>query len=97
MLASSVGEWPLCGLPPRGSLMVAVYKDLPPFNTEDPRFATEPLPSPRAPRNGWAVGCAVKTAPVDLAQGLCGAMNGLAATGKLRKMFAKQHVAWHGT
>lgn len=63
---------------------------------KDPRLAIEPLPSPRAARNGWTVGCAVKTASVDLAQALQGAMNGLAASGQLREMFARQNVAWRG-
>ncbi len=82
----------------RGEVTVAAgnLSELESVLAKDPRFAIEPLPSPRAPRNGWAVGCAVKTASVDLAQALQGAMNGLAANGTLREMFARQNVAWRG-
>ncbi|MDY0743108.1 transporter substrate-binding domain-containing protein [Paucibacter sp. R3-3] len=60
----------------------------------DPRFAIEPLPSPRAPRNGWASGMAVRRDGSDLAQALQAAMNDLAASGRLRTMFAGFNVAW---
>jgi len=60
----------------------------------DPRFAIEPLPSPRAPRNGWASGMAVRRDGSDLAQALQAAMNDLAASGRLRAMFAAFNVAW---
>lgn len=60
----------------------------------DPRFAIEPLPSPRAPRNGWASGMAVRRDGADLAQALQAAMNDLAASGRLRTMFAGFNVAW---
>ena len=36
----------------------------------DARFVIEPLPSPRAPRDGWAVGMAVKKDATELAQAL---------------------------
>jgi ABC-type amino acid transport substrate-binding protein len=61
----------------------------------DPRFAITPMPSPRAPRDGWAVGMAVKRDAVELAQALQGAVNDLAASGRLRDMFNRANVDWH--
>ncbi|WP_372525152.1 substrate-binding periplasmic protein [Piscinibacter sp.] len=60
----------------------------------DPRYAIAPLPSPRAPRNGWAVGMAVKRDATELALALQGAVNDLATSGRLRQMFARGNVAW---
>ncbi len=60
----------------------------------DARYAITPLPSPRAPRDGWAVGCAVKAEAVDLAQAVQAAMNRLADDGRLKDIFARSHVAW---
>lgn len=60
----------------------------------DPRFVIEPLPVPRAPRDGWAVGCAVKKASGDLAEALQAAMNALAADGTLERAFADGGVRW---
>jgi ABC-type amino acid transport substrate-binding protein len=62
----------------------------------DARFAIEPLPSPRAPREGWAVGLAVKRNATDLAQALQAAVNELAKSGKLGEMFARGNVTWRG-
>jgi ABC-type amino acid transport substrate-binding protein len=59
----------------------------------DPRFAIEPLPLPRA-RDGWTVGLAVKKESTDLAQALQGAVNTLAASGELGRLFAQRKVAW---
>ena len=61
----------------------------------DPRFAIEPLPSPRAPRDGWAVGFAVKRDAEDLAKALQAAVDELASSGRLRQMFARGNVAWN--
>lgn len=61
----------------------------------DARFAVEPLPSPRAPREGWAVGMAVKRESTELAQALQGALNGLAASGRLAEIFGRGNLAWH--
>jgi ABC-type amino acid transport substrate-binding protein len=61
----------------------------------DARFAITPLPSPRAPREGWAVGMAVKRDASDLAQALQRVVNDLAASGRLREMFARANVAWN--
>jgi ABC-type amino acid transport substrate-binding protein len=60
----------------------------------DPRFAITPLPVPRAPRAGWAVGMAVKRGSTALAQALQAAMNELAASGRLAEMFARGNVGW---
>jgi ABC-type amino acid transport substrate-binding protein len=60
----------------------------------DARFAIAPLPSPRAQRNGWAVGLAVKKDATDLAQALQAAVNDLTHKGRLREMFERADVAW---
>ncbi|MEP6720343.1 MAG: ABC transporter substrate-binding protein [Variovorax sp.] len=60
----------------------------------DPRFAIGSLPSPRAQRNGWAVGMAVKSDATDLAQALQASVNQLASSGGLHKMFEAGNVAW---
>lgn len=59
-----------------------------------PRYAILPIPSPRAPRDGWAVGMAVKQGATDLAEALQKRLNELAASGELRAMFDKRGVAW---
>lgn len=58
----------------------------------DERFALQPLPSPRAPREGWAVGCAVKKDATELATGLQRAMAALRADGRLQAIFRQHHV-----
>ncbi len=60
----------------------------------DARFAIEPLPSPRAPKDGWAVGMAVKKDATELAQALQAAVNQLASNGRLAAMFARANVPW---
>ncbi|WP_174548662.1 substrate-binding periplasmic protein [Azohydromonas lata] len=60
----------------------------------DERFAIEPLPSPRAPREGWAVGMAVKKDATELAQALQGALNDLSKGGQLGAMFEHHNVSW---
>lgn len=60
----------------------------------DPRFAITPLPSPRAPRDGWAVGMAVKKADTDLARALQEATNAMVADGRMAKAFAAASVNW---
>ena len=60
----------------------------------DARYAITPMPSPRAPRDGWAVGMAVKRDATDLAQALQAAVNDLAAKGTLRQMFERSNVGW---
>ncbi len=60
----------------------------------DPRFAIEPLPVPRAPRDGWAAGLAVKKDGADLAQALQAAMAQLGQNGRLKEIFARHNVGW---
>lgn len=60
----------------------------------DKRYAIEPLPLPRAPRDGWAVGMAVKKNSTRLAQALQGALNKLVDNGKMVEIFAKHSVSW---
>ncbi|CAM5794590.1 substrate-binding periplasmic protein [Rhizobacter fulvus] len=60
----------------------------------DTRYAIEPMPSPRAPRSGWATGLAVKRDAVDLAQALQTVMNGLAESGRLKDLFVRYNVGW---
>jgi ABC-type amino acid transport substrate-binding protein len=59
----------------------------------DARFSIEPLPIPRG-RDGWAVGCAVKKNAGDLAEAVQVAMNGLASSGELKRMFNAAKVTW---
>ncbi len=60
----------------------------------DARFAIEPLPLPRAPRDGWAAGLAVKKDGADLAQALQAAMTQLSQNGRLKDIFARHNVGW---
>ncbi len=60
----------------------------------DPRFAIEALPVPRAPRDGWATGLAVKKDGTDLAQALQAAMAQLSQNGQLKAIFARHNVGW---
>ncbi|MBX3605762.1 MAG: transporter substrate-binding domain-containing protein [Piscinibacter sp.] len=60
----------------------------------DARFAIDPLPTPRAPRDGWAVGMAVKRDATELAQALQAAVNELAASGRMAEIFARGNVGW---
>lgn len=60
----------------------------------DPQFAISALPVPRAPRDGWAVGMAVKRDATDLAEALTRSMESLAQSGRMREIFAAGHVNW---
>lgn len=60
----------------------------------DARFVVQPLPSPRAPRDGWAVGMAVKRDATDLAQALKDGLDGLARSGRLAEIFARGNLGW---
>jgi ABC-type amino acid transport substrate-binding protein len=60
----------------------------------DARFAIAPLPSPRAPRDGWAVGLAVKRDAADLSQLLAKTVGELAANGRLGRFFEHANVDW---
>jgi ABC-type amino acid transport substrate-binding protein len=80
----------------RGEVSVAagLASELETVLAGDARYAIEPLPSPRAPRNGWAAGLAVKSDGVDLAQALQAAMNDLAQGGQLKTLFSRYNVGW---
>lgn len=60
----------------------------------DDRFVLQPLPAPRAPRDGWAVGCAVKKDATELAEALQQAMQSLQASGRLVALFGEHGVRW---
>lgn len=60
----------------------------------DPRFAVQPLPSPRAPREGWAVGMAVRRDATELAQALQAALNELTRSGRMVEIFARGNLDW---
>jgi hypothetical protein len=60
----------------------------------DAHYAIEPMPLPRAPRDGWATGMAVKRDATDLAQALQGALNELVAQGRLKEIFAGARLSW---
>jgi ABC-type amino acid transport substrate-binding protein len=62
----------------------------------DDRFAIAPLPAPRAPAGGWAVGCAVRKDAGDLALALQQAMQSLQASGELALAFERRGVRWRG-
>jgi len=72
---------------------VATASELESVLAGDARFAIEPLPLPRA-RDGWVVGLAVKREADDLAQALQSALNGLAGSGELARIFGRAKVAW---
>ena len=61
---------------------------------QDPRFAITPLPVPRAPHDGWAIGMAVKRKSTDLARALQEALNTVAKDGRLGKLFTDAQVPW---
>ena len=58
------------------------------------QYKVIPLPMPRAPRNGWAVGMAVKKNSTDLARALQSAINTMAKDDRLSKIFAGYNVPW---
>jgi polar amino acid transport system substrate-binding protein len=45
-------------------------------------------------RAGWVIGCAVKREATDLAQAVQAAINTLAASGELGRLFAKAKLSW---
>jgi hypothetical protein len=60
----------------------------------DPRFEIAPLPLPRAPRDGWVVGMAVKQESTDLAAALRDTMEQLAGSSRLQAMFDHAGLKW---
>jgi len=61
----------------------------------DARFVISPLPTLRAPRDGWAVGLAVKKDSIELATALQRGVDTLATNGRMREIFAAGHLEWH--
>lgn len=60
------------------------------------RYEIVPLPLPRAPRNGWVVGCAVKRGADDLARVIHERLMAMTAGPALRELFARHSVVWRG-
>jgi ABC-type amino acid transport substrate-binding protein len=60
----------------------------------DSKFVITPMPSPRAPREGWAAGLAVKSDATDLALALQAAINQLGSSGDMKRIFARHNVEW---
>ncbi|HMX09749.1 MAG TPA: transporter substrate-binding domain-containing protein [Burkholderiaceae bacterium] len=60
----------------------------------DARFEIGPLPVPRAPRDGWAVGMAVRKESTDLAAALLKAVETLGDSGELQRLFATGGLRW---
>jgi hypothetical protein len=90
----SMAGWLLAGTVKHG-LRTAFASELESVLRGDPRFALQPLPSPRVPPGGWAVGCAIRQGADDLAVALQEAMQALQSNGSLKGLFAAQHVSWH--
>jgi len=63
----------------------------------DERFVVTPLPTLHNARAGWAVGLAVRKDAADLASALQKAVDDIAASGRLKQIFAKGNVAWQAT
>ena len=60
----------------------------------DKQFRVIPLPIPRAPRNGWAVGMAVKKDSPKLARALQAAINSMTTDARMSQIFAGHGVPW---
>lgn len=58
------------------------------------RYAIVPLPTPRAPRDGWVIGCAVKKGNTDLARAIQDRLVQLSGNNALRDIFARHSVSW---
>lgn len=58
--------------------------------------AIRPLPAPRAARDGWATGLALKGDSSARAQALQAAVNSLAGSGRKAGMFTRHNAAWRG-
>jgi ABC-type amino acid transport substrate-binding protein len=78
----------------RADAVAGLASELESVLADDARFRLQPLPSPRLPRDGWAVGCAVRADADDLAQALQAAMKALQADGRLQAIFRQSKVEW---
>ena len=59
-----------------------------------PQYRVVPMPMPRTPRAGWAVGMALKRNATDLARALQSAVNNMTKDDRMAKIFAAHHVPW---
>ncbi len=60
----------------------------------DKQYRVIPMPIPRAPRSGWAVGMAVKKNSTELARVLQSAVNDMSKDERMTQIFAEQGVPW---
>ena len=60
----------------------------------DKQYRVIPMPIPRAPRSGWAVGMAVKKDSTELARKLQATINDMSKDGRLANIFTEQNVPW---
>jgi ABC-type amino acid transport substrate-binding protein len=60
----------------------------------DPRFVIEAIPSPRAPIDGWVIGCAVRKDATALGDAVQAAISSLADDGQIRSIFQTAKVEW---
>ena len=60
----------------------------------NPQYRVIPMPMPRTPRAGWAVGMAVKRNATDLARALQSAVNNMTKDDRMAKIFAAHGVPW---
>lgn len=58
------------------------------------RYEIVPLPIPRAPRNGWVLGCAVKRGSTDLGKAVQTRLTELGSSFALREIFQRHGVTW---
>ena len=58
------------------------------------QYRVIPMPVPRTPRAGWAVGMAVKRNATDLARALQTAVNNMAKDDRMANIFTAHHVPW---
>ncbi|MEK8032781.1 transporter substrate-binding domain-containing protein [Ideonella sp. DXS29W] len=78
----------------RADAVAGLASELESVLAHDARFRLQPLPSIRFPREGWAVGCAVRADADDLAQALQAAMLALQSDGRLATLFRQSNVDW---
>lgn len=64
------------------------------LGSQSDRYAIDPLPLPRAPRDGWAVGCAVRKSSEDLALAVQAALGKMSDDGRMAALFKAGGLAW---
>jgi ABC-type amino acid transport substrate-binding protein len=60
----------------------------------NPDFEIGPLPVPRPPIDGWAVGCAVRKDATALGDAVQASINRLSDSGEMKALFATAKVSW---